>query len=66
MATHAMKGTAQRLLWAAAMLAFLGLSSGFYLPGVAPRKYRYGEKMMVKVNTMTSENTPLQVDDPAC
>mmetsp|Transcript_58539 Transcript_58539/g.137519 ORF Transcript_58539/g.137519 Transcript_58539/m.137519 type:complete len:668 (-) Transcript_58539:237-2240(-) len=62
MATHAMKGTAQRLLWAAAMLAFLGLSSGFYLPGVAPRKYRYGEKMMVKVNTMTSENTPLQFD----
>lgn len=48
-----------------AMLAlFLVMLSGagaFYLPGVAPRKYRTGERMRVKVNTLTSDLTPLQV-----
>jgi len=45
-------------------LLVLGLvyaASGFYLPGVAPRKYVHGEQLTVKVNTLTSDLTPLQV-----
>jgi len=41
---------------------FVSLASAFYLPGVAPRKYRHGEKLTVKVNTLTSDLTPLQFD----
>uniref|UniRef100_A0A7S0EL14 Transmembrane 9 superfamily member n=1 Tax=Hanusia phi TaxID=3032 RepID=A0A7S0EL14_9CRYP len=47
-----------------ALAGFLLLQgvSGFYLPGVAPRKYVHGEQLMVKVNTLTSDLTPLQFD----
>jgi len=45
---------------AALLLALLGEAGAFYLPGVAPRKYRTGERMRVKVNTLTSDLTPLQ------
>ena len=45
-----------------ALLAVLLAETGaFYLPGVAPRKYKRGERMRVKVNTLTSDLTPLQV-----
>jgi hypothetical protein len=47
----------------AAIVVLLGLLSetrAFYLPGVAPRKYKTGERMRVKVNTLTSDLTPLQ------
>jgi hypothetical protein len=37
------------------------VTNAFYLPGVAPRKYVHGEQLMVKVNTLTSDLTPLQV-----
>jgi hypothetical protein len=40
---------------------FIEPGHSFYLPGVAPRKYVHGEQLMVKVNTLTSELTPLQV-----
>ena len=46
---------------AALFLALLGEAAAFYLPGVAPRKYKTGERMRVKVNTLTSDLTPLQV-----
>jgi transmembrane 9 superfamily protein 2/4 len=46
---------------AAVLLALLGEAGAFYLPGVAPRKYKTGERMRVKVNTLTSDLTPLQV-----
>ena len=46
---------------AALLLALLGEVAAFYLPGVAPRKYKTGERMRVKVNTLTSDLTPLQV-----
>ena len=36
-------------------------TEAFYLPGVAPRKYVHGEQLMVKVNTLTSDASPLQV-----
>ena len=43
------------------VLLFVDFASAFYLPGVAPRKYTHGEQLMVKVNTLTSDLTPLQV-----
>jgi hypothetical protein len=53
-----------RALLAAAIAAvLLAQGEGFYLPGVAPRKYVPGEQLMVKVNTLTSDLTPLQVCD---
>ena len=49
-----------------ALLAVLLAETGaFYLPGVAPRKYKRGERMRVKVNTLTSDLTPLQVSRPS-
>ena len=42
-----------RAMLAAAMAAaMLAQGEGFYLPGVAPRKYVPGEQLMVKVNTL--------------
>lgn len=43
-------------------LLLLHSGSAFYLPGVAPRKYVHGEQLMVKVNTLTSDLTPLRFD----
>ena len=51
------------LLTAAIAAVLLAQGEGFYLPGVAPRKYVPGEQLMVKVNTLTSDLTPLQVCD---
>ena len=42
-------------------LLSIEIARAFYLPGVAPRKYVHGEQLMVKVNTLTSDLTPLQV-----
>ena len=42
-------------------LLSIEFARAFYLPGVAPRKYVHGEQLMVKVNTLTSDLTPLQV-----
>jgi len=50
----------------AVLLAMLSEAGAFYLPGVAPRKYRTGERMRVKVNTLTSDLTPLQVTIDTC
>ena len=56
------KMAGSRAMLAAAMAAaMLAQGEGFYLPGVAPRKYVPGEQLMVKVNTLTSDLTPLQV-----
>ncbi|KAJ1488343.1 Endomembrane protein 70-domain-containing protein, partial [Baffinella frigidus] len=44
------------------VLGLVCACSGFYLPGVAPRKYVHGEQLTVKVNTLTSDLTPLQFD----
>jgi hypothetical protein len=52
-----------QLVAALVLVGVLG-ASGFYLPGVAPRKYVHGEQLMVKVNTLTSDLTPLQVQEP--
>mmetsp|Transcript_3079 Transcript_3079/g.3890 ORF Transcript_3079/g.3890 Transcript_3079/m.3890 type:complete len:678 (+) Transcript_3079:221-2254(+) len=35
---------------------------GFYLPGVAPRDYKYGETVDLKVNKLTSSKTQLPYD----
>ena len=34
---------------------------GFYLPGVAPRAFKDGEAVQMKVQTLVSTETPLQV-----
>jgi len=49
-------------LLAVVVLTVAGVAEAFYLPGVAPRKYVLGEQLMVKVNTLTSNLTPLQFD----
>mmetsp|Transcript_4729 Transcript_4729/g.19269 ORF Transcript_4729/g.19269 Transcript_4729/m.19269 type:complete len:656 (-) Transcript_4729:730-2697(-) len=38
------------------------LASGFYLPGVAPREYKYMEKVELKVNKLTSIHTQIPYD----
>jgi len=57
-----------RAFLAALLLLGCGQVEGFYLPGVAPRKYLQSEQLMVKANTLTSNLTPLQVrrDPVAC
>jgi len=37
---------------------------GFYLPGVAPRAFKDGEAVQMKVQTLVSTETPLQVIPP--
>ncbi|CAL5229966.1 g13397 [Coccomyxa viridis] len=37
----------------------LGLAQGFYLPGVAPQDYAKGDKVVLKVNKLTSTRTQL-------
>ena len=36
--------------------------SSFYLPGVAPRTFRYGDKVELKVNKLTSVHTQIPYD----
>lgn len=49
---------------AAALMAYavFGGADGFYLPGVAPREYKAGEKVALKVNSMSSSRTQLKYD----
>jgi len=37
-------------------------TQGFYLPGVAPRAFKDGEAVQMKVQTLVSTETPLQFD----
>jgi transmembrane 9 superfamily protein 2/4 len=39
-----------------------GVWQGFYLPGVAPRAFKDGEAVQMKVQTLVSTETPLQFD----
>eukprot|EP00616_Rhizochromulina_sp_CCMP1243_P016029 CAMPEP_0118963066 /NCGR_PEP_ID=MMETSP1173-20130426/1142_1 /TAXON_ID=1034831 /ORGANISM="Rhizochromulina marina cf, Strain CCMP1243" /LENGTH=637 /DNA_ID=CAMNT_0006911381 /DNA_START=18 /DNA_END=1931 /DNA_ORIENTATION=+ len=47
---------------AVAVLALAGASQAFYLPGVAPRTFRYGDRVELKVNKLTSVHTQLPTD----
>ena len=42
---------------AAALLALFHGGAAFYLPGVAPREYKDGERVELKVNKLTSTVT---------
>lgn len=47
------------------LLLLFGLASpvlSFYLPGVAPRAFKDGETINMKVQTLVSPETPLQFD----
>jgi transmembrane 9 superfamily protein 2/4 len=44
------------------LLCYLTELSAFYLPGVAPREYKVGEKVELKVNKLTSTQTHLPYD----
>jgi len=44
------------------VVALAQLSFGFYLPGVAPRTFRYGDKVELKVNKLSSVHTQLPLD----
>ena len=46
----------------AMLLSEVHMSSGFYLPGVAPRAFKSGEPVNIKVQTLVSTETPLQFD----
>mmetsp|Transcript_16457 Transcript_16457/g.39314 ORF Transcript_16457/g.39314 Transcript_16457/m.39314 type:complete len:680 (-) Transcript_16457:192-2231(-) len=43
-------------------VAVLAQTEGFYLPGVAPRAFKDGEAVNMKVQTLVSTETPLQFD----
>ena len=47
----------RRALLCAALAA---QSSGFYLPGVAPKEYGEGERVEIKVNKLTSAKTQVR------
>jgi len=47
---------------AALLLALVHLSTAFYLPGVSPRSYIYGESVVLKVNKLDSVRTQLPYD----
>lgn len=38
------------------------MTTAFYLPGVAPRTFRYGDKVELKVNKLTSIHTQIPYD----
>eukprot|EP00635_Sarcinochrysidales_sp_CCMP3193_P011481 CAMPEP_0118908982 /NCGR_PEP_ID=MMETSP1166-20130328/11752_1 /TAXON_ID=1104430 /ORGANISM="Chrysoreinhardia sp, Strain CCMP3193" /LENGTH=666 /DNA_ID=CAMNT_0006848393 /DNA_START=11 /DNA_END=2011 /DNA_ORIENTATION=+ len=44
------------------VLMFDRRARGFYLPGVAPRTFRYGDKVELKVNKLTSVHTQIPYD----
>eukprot|EP00294_Goniomonas_avonlea_P000216 CAMPEP_0114552816 /NCGR_PEP_ID=MMETSP0114-20121206/7323_1 /TAXON_ID=31324 /ORGANISM="Goniomonas sp, Strain m" /LENGTH=651 /DNA_ID=CAMNT_0001737711 /DNA_START=13 /DNA_END=1968 /DNA_ORIENTATION=- len=50
----------QRLVFVA--LLCLHAATAFYLPGVAPRVYKRGESLNIKVQTLTSSESQLQFD----
>merc|ERR1712176_1030805 len=43
-------------------MGFVGISDGFYLPGVIPQSFSIGQPVKLKVNKMTSVKTLLPVD----
>ncbi|KAJ1482342.1 hypothetical protein T484DRAFT_1804123 [Baffinella frigidus] len=43
-------------------ISVLPLAQAFYLPGVAPRTFKDGESVNMKVQTLVSTETPLQFD----
>ena len=43
------------------VLVCLATTRAFYLPGVAPRAFKDGEPVNMKVQTLVSTETPLQV-----
>lgn len=45
-----------------ALLLSLRSARAFYLPGVAPREYKSGEKVELKVNKLTSVRTQIPYD----
>lgn len=56
------RGKGQMGLAAAAfLLVFLSTSHCFYLPGVAPKAFKDGQPVNMKVQTLVSTETPLQV-----
>mmetsp|Transcript_26201 Transcript_26201/g.104836 ORF Transcript_26201/g.104836 Transcript_26201/m.104836 type:complete len:194 (+) Transcript_26201:69-650(+) len=44
------------------ILSLAASTSAFYLPGVAPRTFRYGDKVELKVNKLTSVHTQIPYD----
>mmetsp|Transcript_15345 Transcript_15345/g.36230 ORF Transcript_15345/g.36230 Transcript_15345/m.36230 type:complete len:665 (+) Transcript_15345:75-2069(+) len=44
------------------LVVCLGDSAAFYLPGVAPRVYRRGEPLAIKVQSLTSRESQLEFD----
>mmetsp|Transcript_8140 Transcript_8140/g.26708 ORF Transcript_8140/g.26708 Transcript_8140/m.26708 type:complete len:633 (-) Transcript_8140:217-2115(-) len=44
------------------LLACIAVARAFYLPGVAPRTFRYGDKVELKVNKLTSVHTQIPYD----
>ncbi len=55
---RSMKGTAAALFLA----CIASPAIAFYLPGVAPKAFKDGEKVNMKVQTLVSPETPLQFD----
>ena len=53
-----------RTIFTGAARAALVLATcrAFYLPGVAPRTFRYGDKVELKVNKLTSVHTQIPYD----
>jgi transmembrane 9 superfamily protein 2/4 len=47
---------------AARAAVLLTTCRAFYLPGVAPRTFRYGDKVELKVNKLTSVHTQIPYD----
>uniref|UniRef100_A0A7S3JWL9 Transmembrane 9 superfamily member n=1 Tax=Aureoumbra lagunensis TaxID=44058 RepID=A0A7S3JWL9_9STRA len=43
-------------------LLLLQVLNGFYIPGVAPRTFRYGDRVELKVNKLTSIHTQIPLD----
>jgi hypothetical protein len=63
------RGHINPLSTVAVWLIFLQTGQAFYLPGVAPRAFKDGEAVNMKVQTLVSTETPLQVGFwlwPAC
>ena len=51
-----------KLCAVAVWLIVLHTGQAFYLPGVAPRAFKEGEAVNMKVQTLVSTETPLQVE----
>ena len=55
-----------KLCAVAVWLIVLHTGQAFYLPGVAPRAFKDGEAVNMKVQTLVSTETPLQVEFFGC